>query len=141
MISLTKVVKRIEARLAELGTSAAEISAQATDSKDTIRNWIRAVEADQKNGTDKASATTIKLNQVEKALGIELARDVDGETPSPEARLRSSLLAYGIGADDLNRVIRVINGFLGEPDEQPSETPLDDRSAPANRRREEVPSR
>jgi hypothetical protein len=140
MIDLAKVVKRIETRLAEMGVTAAEISAQATESKDTIRNWQRAVEADEKNGTTKASATTIKLNQIEKALGVVLARDVDGAT-SPEAQLRAALLAFGVDASDLGKAVGMVKGFLTAPDEQPPETPPGDRSGRASRRREEVPSR
>jgi len=140
MIDMAKVVKRIDARLAELDVSAAEISAQATDSPDTIRNWQRAVKADEKNGTQKASATTIKLNQIEKALGIVLARDVDGAT-SPEAQLRAALLAFGVDAGELGRAVGMVKGFLIARDEQSPETPPGGRSERASRRREEVPSR
>jgi hypothetical protein len=136
MIDLAKIIEKIEARLADLGTTAAEISAKATDSKDTIRNWRRAVDADRANGTDKASATTIKLNQIEKALGIELARNGSGATS--ETQLRSALLSYGVDGDDLDQVVGIIDTFARaeKPEQNPS--PVDAR--PASRRRVKAPS-
>lgn len=132
MIDLAKILERIEKRLAEMGTTAAEVSARATDSKDTIRNWHRAVEADQKNGTNKASATTIKLNQVELALGIELAHH-STETPlTPEVRLRSALLAFGVDGSDLGRAVSSVKVFVDDRDGLSSPDLLDDQSSPAS---------
>lgn len=142
MIDLSRIVSKIEERVAELGTTVAEISAKATDSKDTIRNWIRAVEGDQKNGTSKASATTIKLNQVEAVLGIELARNaIESDQTSPEAKLRSALLAFGVDASELGRAVRLIEGFLDDPDEPQRETPPRGRSELANHPRVKAPSK
>ncbi len=139
MIDLAKIIEKIEARLVEMGTTAAEVSAKATDSKDTIRNWKRALDTDRKTGTRKASATTIKLNQIESAIGIELARNSNGATP--EQQLRSALLSFGVDAEDLNRAVSSVRVFVDDPDEQSSEGPLDGQSSRASRRREEVPSR
>lgn len=125
--------------MAELGVTEAEISAKATKSPDTIRNWRRAVDTDRANGTNKASATTIKLNQVEKALGIELARNGSGATP--EMQLRAALLAFGVDKEDLGRALSSVKVFVDDLDEQSSGSLPDDQSAPANRRRAPVPSR
>src|SRR5690242_11945683 len=110
MIDLAQIIEKIESRLAELGTTAAEVSAKATSSKDTIRNWKRAIEADRANGTSEASATTIKLNQVEQALGIELARNGGGTTP--EMQLRAALLAFGVDKEDLGRAVSAVRVFV-----------------------------
>ncbi|HWK65367.1 MAG TPA: hypothetical protein VNS34_10525 [Rhizobiaceae bacterium] len=139
MIDLAQIIEKIEARIAELGMTAAEVSAKATDSKDTIRNWKRAVEADRRNGTNKASATTIKLNQVEAVLGIELARNGSGATP--EAQLRSALLAFGVDAEDLGRAVSSVKVFVDDHDEQSSQGLHRDQSSPSNGRREVEPSR
>ncbi|TIP70344.1 MAG: hypothetical protein E5X53_28250 [Mesorhizobium sp.] len=138
MIDLAQIIEKIETRIAELGTTAAEVSAKATDSKDTIRNWKRAVDADRENGTNKASATTIKLNQVEAALGIELARN---STATPIAQLQSALLAYGVDHEDLRAVMKAISGFLPPADELPQSDQPRDQFEPASRRREVEPSR
>lgn len=139
MIDLAQIIEKIDARLAELGVTAAEVSAKATDSKDTIRNWKRTVEADRMHGTNKASATTIKLNQVESALGIELARNSSPLTP--EAQLRSALLTFGVSRHEIGRALAVIKGFVGDLGGQSEETLRRDQSERANRHHEEAPSR
>lgn len=141
MIDLALILERIERRLAELGTTAAEVSAQATDSKDTIRNWVRAIEADRRNGTSKASATTIKLNQVESVLGIELARNAPDHAKSAEAHLRSALIAYGVDRRDLKSAMRAIKGFVSDDagDEPPPQDQPHDLSEFANHRRVKAP--
>jgi hypothetical protein len=112
---------------------------KATGSKDTIRNWKRAVDSDRVNGTSEASATTIKLNQVEAVIGIELARN--GSGAAAENQLRSALLAYGIDKEELPSVLKAIRGFVedasaGEP---PRQDHPRDQSGPASPRRERVP--
>lgn len=139
MIDLAQIMERIEKRLGELGKTAAEVSAQATDSKDTIRNWARAVEADRKNGTNKASATTIKLNQIESALGIELARNSSETAATPEGQLRAALLAFGVDASQLTRVTEIVRTFVDEPEARSAQSPSDDQSQLASRRRVKAP--
>lgn len=136
MIDFAKIVARVQARIQELGTTAAEVSAKATDSKDTIRNWIRALEADP----EKASATILKINQVEEALGIELARNVTEAPQSPEDRLRSALLAFGVDKEELGRAVSAVKVFVDDLDEQSSQGPLEDQSAPSSRRHGSTPS-
>lgn len=138
MIDLAEIVERIQARCLELGTTPAEVSAKATDSKDTIRNWIRALEADQNAGTRKASATTLKLNQIEAALGIELASNSTGQTKGPEARLRSALLAYGVDRDELDQLVLVIGTYV-RPGEKSEQSPDEAETPPANPRRAKEP--
>lgn len=140
MIDLAEIIEKIQKRLTELETTAAVVSAKATDSKDTIRNWARAVEADRKNGTKKASATTIKLNQVEAILGIELARNAGPEQTSPEARLRSALLAFGVDREDLGRAVSAVKVFVDDPDERSSQDLHDDQSEPSSPHRAQEPS-
>lgn len=91
MIDLGKIIERIENRVVELGTSLSAVSEEATSSEDTIRNWRRAVISDQKNGTSKASATTMKLNQIEKVLGIELAMNAVDSKISGDAAILAAL--------------------------------------------------
>lgn len=59
---------------------------------------------------------------------------------SPESDLRSSLLAFGVEAEDLGRAISAVKVFLDDPDEQSSQDPLDDQSELSSRRHEPVPS-
>lgn len=138
MIDLAEIVEKIDARLKEMGSNATEVSRAATDSKDTIRNWRRAVELDKKSGVDGASATTIKLNQIEKALGIELARNGSGQTP--EAQLRAALLAYGVDREDLNRAVSAVKIFLDDDDERPEQGHSLDQSSPSTPHHTKVPS-
>lgn len=67
---MNAVIERIEARIEELrasGKSVSErsISVEATGSPDTIRNWRRAAQTGRTVG-----ATTVKLQQVAKALSV-----------------------------------------------------------------------
>jgi transcriptional regulator with XRE-family HTH domain len=65
---------------------------------------------------------------------------LEASTPqSPLERLRSALLAYGVDKDDLPRIIKVINGFVDDEDddEQPGEGRS--QSARASRRHEPTP--
>jgi len=78
---------------------------------------------------------------VECRVGDLFSLPTSAKPVSPEAQLRSALLAFGVDGSDLGRAMGMIRGFVTGHDEQPPETPPDDQSAPASRRREEVPSR
>lgn len=59
---------------------------------------------------------------------------------TPEAALRSALIAYGVDSGDLPAVFKAIKGFVAEFDgEQSQSDRLRDQSAPASRRRESTP--
>lgn len=60
---------------------------------------------------------------------------------SPEAVLRSALLAFGVDKDDLGRAIKVIKGFADDLDEQSELDRLRDQSEFASPRRAREPSR
>lgn len=131
MMDMAEVLRLIDERIAALDTSDAAVSFEATGSKDTIRNWRRAVSEGRKVG-----ANTAKLQAVGRVLGIDLSF----EPGSPEEQLRSALLAYGVDRSQLGRLTTIINTFV-RPAEQPEQSPPDDRPQRASRRREEVPSR
>lgn len=66
-MDMNKILARIHARIAELGTSEAAVSEKATGSPDTIRNWRRRAE---KGGKPGASTGTIQ--PVADALDVPL---------------------------------------------------------------------
>lgn len=66
-MDMTKILARIQKRIADLGTSEAAISRKAKRSADTIRNWRRRVDNGEKPG---ASVTT--LQPIAHALGVPL---------------------------------------------------------------------
>lgn len=136
MIDMASIIARVQSRLDELGVSAAEVSLAATDSKDTIRNWIRAVKADQETGTHKASATTIKLNQIEAALGVELAQNSDGSQIRGKGAILATLRRiHGLPEEAIGPVWVLISGYLEDGAQQRQPQPRD-QSEPANLRRE-----
>lgn len=65
-MDMAKILKRIDARIAELGTSRSAISRKATGSTDTIRNWER------RSGDDSAGATMPKMQSIADQLGVPL---------------------------------------------------------------------
>jgi hypothetical protein len=130
-MDMPEILRLIDERIAALHTSDAAVSFEATGSKDTIRNWRRAVSEGR-----RAGANTAKLQAVGRVLGIDLTF----ETGSPEDQLRSALLAYGVDGAQLDRLTTIINTFV-KPVGQPEQSPPDDRSQHASRRHEEVPSR
>lgn len=56
-----------------------------------------------------------------------------------ERDLRAALLAYGVDREDLARAISAVRVFVDDLDEQSSPDPLEDQSAPSNRRRAPTP--
>lgn len=75
----------------------------------------------------------------------------DESTPGPaekrstdvntEAQLRAALLAFGVDRKSLSRAVATIRAGFVKAEGKPRRTPLDDRSEPANRPREEEPLR
>jgi hypothetical protein len=136
MVDMAEILRRIDERIAALNTNDSAVSFDATGSKDTIRNWRRAV----RNGR-KAGANTQTLQSVGKVLGIDLAFEpAPPEDQKSEEHLRSALLAYGVDRSQLGRLVTIINTFV-KPSAPPKQSQPDDRPPRASRRREEVPSR
>lgn len=137
---LKDILARIQQRLEATNQSAAAASAKAGLSKDAIRNIERAVEQEKEAGA--STQTLLKLAPV---LGTTASWLIEGNGPeerkSPEAALRSALLAYGVDRSQLDRAIRIIDTFVPttEAEETPEQTPPDDQSQPANRRRVSAP--
>jgi hypothetical protein len=65
-MDMAKILKRIDARIAELRTSRSAVSKKATGSTDTIRNWER------RSDDQAAGATIPKLQSVADQLGVPL---------------------------------------------------------------------
>lgn len=84
------LVERVEKRLEALGLTAAEVSAAATNSKDTIRNWQRAAKGDPKRGAGikslEAVARELKTNVRWLVEGIppEEGPAADGAVPKAQ---------------------------------------------------------
>lgn len=64
-----------------------------------------------------------------------LTTDQTNVASSPETRLRSALLSFGLDADDLGGAVGMIRGFLAGRDEPQPQILDDDQSAPASHRR------
>jgi len=137
MIDLAEIIDRIQKRAQELGTSVTAISKKATGSEDTIRNWIRLLQTDP----GKASATTIKLNQIEEAIGVELAVNAASDSVSGEAEIKRLLRRIkGLPPEAINPVWRLIGGYLEDAESHEQNQPHD-QSESASRHREGQPSR
>lgn len=74
-------------------------------------------------------------------LGEDAAVPAAVQQQSAEAQLRSSLLAYGVDAADLRRILVIVKGFVDDYDETPAQSPRRARSEPASRPRAKAPSR
>lgn len=61
--------------------------------------------------------------------------DID-QSASAADRLRSALAAYGVHDEDMSRIMRVIDGFVDDLDDDEQPPPSPSRSEPANPRRE-----
>lgn len=59
---------------------------------------------------------------------------------SPDAQLRSALLAIGVDGKELRRAVRTIKVGFVKSEELSEPAPLDDQSEPSSRRRVKVPS-
>lgn len=76
------------------------------------------------------------------AVGCRVPDLFSSPHASPEDKLRSALLAYGVHKDDLSQALRAITGFVedGGDDERSSPDHSPARTEPANRRRAKAPS-
>ncbi|WP_128755489.1 hypothetical protein [Metarhizobium album] len=94
---------------------------------------------------DKAPAVD-KFLSVMNALGDQhlmyvLTGQAQKSTKSPEAALRSAMLAYGVDAGQLDLALGIIGQFVrAEVGVQPAQTPSDDLQQPANPHRGSAPS-
>jgi len=59
---------------------------------------------------------------------------------SPENQLRLAMLAFGVDADDLDQVVKLIRTYVAGSDAPQEQSPLPDQSQPAIRRRAKQPS-
>lgn len=83
MMDMAKVLRMIDERIEALGTTDAAVSFEATGSKDTIRNWRRAVRDGKRVG-----ANTQKLESVGRVLGIDLAFEAAKQDPVDVSEVR-----------------------------------------------------
>lgn len=124
-----------------------------------IREWRKAKPLTQEKLAEMIGSTSGAISQLEngiinytqptleaiaKAVGCQpgdlLDRLPEQGTDTPEARLRSAMLAIGVDASQLPRAVAIVRAFVAA-EAQSEQTLSDDRSQPANRRREEEPSR
>lgn len=65
------------------------------------------------------------------------------QTATPERRLRSALLAFGVDSDEIDQVLRVIRTYVHDErdadDERSAQTLNEDQPLPATRHREPTP--
>jgi len=69
-----------------------------------------------------------------------LTRPPEEAPKTPEMQLRAAMLSYGVDSEDLGRAVSAVKVFVDDPDEQSSQDPLDDQSAPSSGRRAKEPS-
>lgn len=85
------------------------------------------------------------LEAIADALGCQpgdlLSRMPDQQPKTPEAQLRSAMLAFGVDAEDLGRAVSAVKVFVDDLGEQSEQDLPRDQSSPASRRRERVPTR
>lgn len=123
-----------------------------------IREWRNDRKLTQEKLAEKIGSTSGAISQLEngiinytqptleaiaKALGCQpgdlLNRRPEQGSDTPEARLRSAMLAFGVDASQLDRAVRIVRTFAAG-EEQSEQNPSDDQSRPASRRREVAPS-
>jgi len=82
------------------------------------------------------------LEALAHAVGCRVSDLFSPPSLTPEQRLRSALLAYGVDKDDLGAAIKAVKGFVtDDAAEQPQSDRPRGQSAPANPRHESEPSR
>lgn len=119
----------------------------------TGRAKITGAELAERMGTTPATISRLLNGQrkmtiewlyaFSKALNVPIASlftpPTKDEPLSPEAQLRTALLAYGVNPDELGKAISAVKIFVEEHDEQSSEAPLSGLSGPSSRHREPTP--
>jgi len=95
----------------------------------------------QMRGTNSASAKKPNIAYVQRIADV-LGKDLTSILGNDSAELRSALLAYGVPVKHIDRIITMIDGFVGALSEELSEQyERRDQSEPASRPRAKVPSR
>jgi len=139
-MEMMKILDRIDARLAELGLTAAAASRIASGSPDLIRNWRRAA----KDGKDPGITLT-KLAQVANALEVSLVYLVDGVSAPKKVKGERNIRALlstidGLPDAAIGPLWRVIRGYLEDAGRLEPDLPRD-QFEPANLRHVTEPSR
>lgn len=135
---MQEIIHLVETHEANTGETMTELSRRATGKADTIRNWKRGL----KEGKE-FSAKFDYVQAVLEAMGVRLRLAGAGlAVQSPEERLSSALIAYGIDKDELPQVFKAIKGFVNDVGgvQSQSDRPHD-QSELASPRRASAPSR
>lgn len=94
----------------------------------------------QMRGTKSAAPKKPNIEYVQRLADV-LGKDLTSIIGTDSAELRSALLAYGVPAKHLDRIIIMIDGFVQALSEELSERDgRRDQSEPASRPHESVPS-
>ena len=123
-----------------------------------IREWRKAKPLTQEKLAEMIGSTSSAISQLENGIinytqptleaiaravgcrpGDLLNRPPEQGADTPDARLRSAMLAFGVDASQLQRAIAIVRTFVGSEEQQEQSQP-GDQSQPANHRREEAPS-
>jgi transcriptional regulator with XRE-family HTH domain len=119
-MDMPKILARVGARIAELGTTPATVSRRATGSPDTIRNWSRRV----KRGDLEVGASIATLQLIAEELKVPLNWLLgEGEDDLTEFRGvkddRQELLSLYDRADpsDREKIVAIARTVTGKPAE------------------------
>lgn len=98
----------------ELREKAGLTQSQLAEMVDTSQPQIKRLESGERELTP---AWAERLAQPLKTSAIELLFPGLGIPTDPVERLRAALLAYGVHPDDLSRIVKVIDGFVDDADD------------------------
>lgn len=121
-MDMTKILARIQKRIADLGTTEAAISRKAKRSADTIRNWRRRVDNGESPG---ASHTTLQpiADALDVPLDWLLGNGPDGleEYLGADGDRDKLLRIYGrLSPADRARALKIVSALGPSEDEEPS---------------------
>lgn len=121
-MNMTKILARIQKRIADLGTTESAVSKKAKRSADTIRNWRRGVE-----GGGNPGASVVTLQPIADALDVPLDWLLGNGPDSLDDYLGSGddreklLRAYErLSASDRARALKIVSALGPSEDEEPS---------------------
>lgn len=124
-MDMHKILARIDARIAEMGTNPSAVSRKATGSPDTIRNWKRRADRGEMPG-----ASTVTLQPIADALDVPLDWLIGNGPDSLEEYLgsdgdRAKLMKIYDRLDPRARAValRQISALVQSEEEEPSSTP------------------
>lgn len=131
--------KRLKAARESAGFSGARAVVAASDGK--INENVYKAHEQGRNGftvsDGRVYADLFNVSLVWLYLGLGSSRKIETETP--ETRLRSAMLAFGVSPTEIGRAVSAVKLFVDETDEQSEQDPHRDQSELSTRHRSTTP--